>query len=249
MPADVSARFVSDLARVFKSERRALAVVGALRELQVPLPQGGREYFVAAEGLVIFSNLTGTAIRIEKPDHKCEDRLDRINDSQRVLAPLGTASLGFAVIEIVPGYIAEHDPEKSKALQKHLREKEDIEYWDEGVRNTGMLPYYTAEEPDGFAVVGDRLAVRRLRESGVQEGPDVQGMLYGKLRRLFHAGDRGAFWQEALRAKEAGTLIAGWNGAPDSKETQRVRESAMFYERNERKFRGRGPSSAGPAGP
>ena len=221
--------------------KTAIKVLDAFKKMSLPAPQTSSESVQATEGSLVFLNRHGVVIRIEQKNTRNSPSglsSDRINDSAWILKPLASIDLGRAVIEICPGCNRETNSANVAYLCTQLR-IQNIDYWDAGTRNNGLLPIKTPSFPKGIPVVIDRLAVKRLADSikpirqalneVASEAQLAQEILYAPLRRAFDqawpdAQKMEQFWKLCTLYVAEGKLIAGWKASPDPAAT------AMFYE-------------------
>jgi hypothetical protein len=237
-------------------------VLKTLAQLQVPVPKNADAYVKGAAGGLIFRDDYGVVVRAEMlvpriphSDMEAEPDIRRINNNPWILRPLFSFSAMGAVIEIMPGV---HNPRGGeddlvRRLAQNLH-KTGLVFFDDAPSNVGLLPFTTANFPDGVPVVIDRNAVSvegaprtsasirsALEEIGVAENP--QKTLYAPLRAAFTAAfdavradpQAGApLMQEAWRMcrefSGAGRLVAGWHEDRISQHRlQDARKAAISY--------------------
>lgn len=223
--------FFAYLQRRFNS-KTALKTIDVFKNLNLPLPEHGPEFLRGNEGGFVFLNEFAMIIRIEKA-HTVD--AERINDSPWISQPIATIEAGEALIEICPGCLLAAKDENIDYLGKQLG-KEGINFWDQGLRNIGLMPVKTPLFPQGIPVVIDRLACERLKkstesirealtareEAEVRDAMEAQKKLYGELKEAFKgAWSDGAiapdaekmekFWDLCRKRAQEGNLVAGWN--------------------------------------
>ena len=206
--------------------KTAVGVIESFQKMGLPPPQKKEEFLDGTEGGLVFLNKYGLVLRIEKTDtHADGYSVDRIDNSAWIVKPLATINAGAATIEIIPGTHLEKEEKTNKYMIDNLR-KENISFFDSGIRNLGRLPIKTPSFPEGVPVVIDRLAVRKLSDSikpvqqaltqEVLEAVQAQETLYGPLKKAFeNAGMEPQKMQQFFKLCEQnvkeGKLVAGWN--------------------------------------
>lgn len=227
-------------------DETVLAVRSCLHKLQLPVPAGIDEYAGGFEGVMLPLNDYGIFIRIEKSQEDIKAKtFDRIDDSPYVLQPIVRIPAGKMMVELCPGVMPVSSPREVAHLKKALQQ-ERIQFWDSHQANAGRLPVVTPGFPDGFPVVIDRLAVRRLSEgaglakllmgglfSKHKMEDDVQARFYAPVRAAFasawpqdadapDAEKMKAFWQICADQKEQGKLLDGWNHGTHTAQCDRI---------------------------
>lgn len=233
--------FVKELQKHFKQPDTITAVLDTLEKLELPVPLNKAQYVSGCEGALLFLNDAALVIRIEKSEDLVEDQVDRINNSRWVLRPLAEKEAGEAIIEICPGIgLMKHRCDYEEL--KETLDEHDIEFWDDDMRNTGVLPIGSDDFPEGHPVVMDRLAVRHRRcDVATLEKPiaedDPQEILYAGLKQAFQdvwpegndaptAGGMQRFYQACKKAKQDGILCVGWLEHRPNDRTQGFAENA-----------------------
>jgi len=227
----------------------AKKVVDIFGKLQLPLPKKG-EFLEGTEGALVFLNRYGVVLRIEHKKPEFTDNIVRLDNNPLVLRPIASIPAKDAIVEVVPGSHSDGS-EKDSLKVKELLAKANVDYWDDGAHNIGLLPFKTPQFPNGIPVVIDRLAVAKFSERlkpvkvllkalGLKSDP--QEALYGKLTEAFNAAWRkgtaqvdapkmAAFWRQAERSLKAGQLIAGWNEyRKDTYKIAEARREAKKYD-------------------
>lgn len=201
------------------------AILRLMSGLQLPLPQDRSQFMAGTDGCLLFLNRYGVVLRFEMKD----ERTELINESGWVLQPLAAFDLGSAVVEICPACAFEDNRDYYHLVKAELK-KENINFWDTGLRQMGRMPVSTPEFPQGVPVVVDRRAVRKLSGDIAPVKSALQEQLYGPLRRaIAEAREEGGglqpqavarFWALCAEYVAAGKLVAGWNDyapLPDNK--------------------------------
>lgn len=110
--------------------------------------------------------------------------------------------------------------------------------------NTGWLPYKTAEFPDGYPVVIDLGAFRKLSDSvkevkilldgksqeKIPRQDNPHEILYGELKQSFSLvpsdqAKASEFWNKCIEKKEQGYLIPSWK----QKDFRGLRDASALY--------------------
>ena len=205
-------------------EGTAKKVIAAFEQINLPLPKNGDEFLQGTEGGLMFLSKYGLVLRIEDTNtrkSKSGYASDRINDSAFILKPIASIDCGKAVIELCPGTKLEEN-ESNVAFLFHKLQAQNINYWDDKICNSGVLPIKTPSFPNGVPVVIDRLAARRLFSKTkkvkcalVREADHAQEVLYAPLRKAFLEGwqdpsKMGSFWSKCEKYVAKGKLVAGW---------------------------------------
>lgn len=193
----------------------------------LPLPAAGA-IVSSAVGTLIPLDRYGVILRIEHSDNKLAVG-QRVDAHPMVLQPLGQRQLtDGATLEICAGCRMTTREEYSRLLADKLPQT-GVEFWDDGVTNIGLLPFKTAEYPDGVPVVIDRLAVDKLG-AGISSVKDALAVFnlsedlqarYQPLKDAFSAAwpegidvpdGAGAarFFATCETFKARGDLVAGW---------------------------------------
>lgn len=206
------------------------SVISILTKLTVPLPDEVDTFMPVATGVLLFLEPYGMVIRIEPKN------IERFNDSPWVLQPLLTLEAGDALVEVCPACPPATDMKQVTRLKRELK-KENLDYKDSQLVNTGLLPYKTPSFPNGIPVVIDRLAVERLhgKTAFIQsllstlsfpknngQSIDPQEQLYAPLKKNIQDAWQNiqdnadpkkmvSFWQSCKENVTAGILVAGWN--------------------------------------
>ena len=224
--------FVYSLQYKFKDDATTSAVLDAFEKMGVPFPESGHEYMDGTEGMLVFLNLYGIVIRIEKKSDFVTScvKPDRVY-SPWVLQPIASIDAGEAIIEICPGCSLQKDPKKIDDLSVRLYVQK-INLWDDQLSNLGCVPFKTSYFPNGIPVVIDRLAVEELTEDVAMvrfpleksrkmleeslQAEKAQEKLYGPLRQAFDSAwpdtqKMKQFWALCLRYENEEKLVAGWN--------------------------------------
>jgi len=231
----------TDFARYLQSKfdhETARSVLKAFQQVGLPAPEKYEEFFMGKEGVLVFLNQYGIAIRIETIEKEEKYWLLRVNDSPWILQPVASIPAAKAIIEICPGCTVSkgHEPksgeigEEPEFLKSRLGE-EGIDFWDTQIVNTGYLPIATPLFHKGIPVVIDRLAVAKLKEgvsvvknllskaqkiAEAKEVTEATKRFYGPLQQLFSEAWTDAqkmqkFWSLCEKYVQDGKLIAGWN--------------------------------------
>lgn len=197
------------------------------KAMGLPLPDAGA-IVSSAVGTLIPLDQYGVIVRIEHSDSKLAVG-QRVDAHPMVLQPLGQRQLtDGATLEICAGCSMTTREEYSRLLAEKLPQT-GVEFWDDGVTNIGLLPFKTAQYPEGVPVVIDRLAVDKLG-AGIASVKDALAVFnlsedmqarYQPLKDAFAAAwpegapvpdsnAFAAFFAKCDEFKARGDLVAGW---------------------------------------
>ncbi len=207
-------------------QKDADEIASVLRKLQLPLPRHEEHARLGYDGLLLFLNEYGIAVKIENGEKY--SRSIRVNNEPEILKPLAVIRAGDYIIELCPGCeIYTGGGIEMDNIKRTLRKK-GYDFWDCGARNLGYLPVRNLpEDPKGLLLVIDRLSIqfgcgaRDNRLSMLMPKFHPQDLLHGPLVEKFkdawpsrHARVDAAkiaeFWQMCRAFKEEGKLVSGW---------------------------------------
>ncbi len=207
-------------------QKDADEIASVLRKLQLPLPRAEDQARLGYDGLLIFLNEYGIAVKIENGEkYACSVR---INNEPEILKPLASIRAGDYIIELCPGCeIYTGGGIEVDNLKAGLKKK-GYDFWDAGARNLGYLPVKNLpEDPKGFLVIIDRLSIqfgagaRDNRLEILMPKFHPQDVLHGPLIEKFRqawpnrsarvdAEKMAEFWQMCCQFREEGKLVSGW---------------------------------------
>ena len=226
-----STEFTVELSNLF-GYRSMTKIMSGLEKLDVLPPIKEDEFFHGCDGIMIFMEDYGVAVKIEKTESKFGSRVIHPNSLQ----PLFQQAAGKAIIDVIPGINLDRvGIEDVYNLWDELN-KDGVHFRDYARRNMGFIPFQTKEETQGIPATIDSLSVidsalrtslenvifkrplrkkhLELRKSSYLNSP--QEIFYRPLVKAFNESfaDKRKMqetWQLCSRFKNEGKLIDGWN--------------------------------------
>jgi hypothetical protein len=203
--------------------KTAVAVGKVFNELQLPVPDEGEFVEAAEKGYIVPITPYGVNVRLTPVEKRA------VFNSRHILQPLASRPADLLHVDVQPGVATNKNMRDTRRISEKMR-AEGIEYYDSfpPTLNTGWMPYKTDEFPDGFPVVFDPDACRRLNGDAkdvkgivtkTEENP--QDVFYGDLRVKLEdawsaneaepgSGDMTGFWDMCVEKKEEGVLLSSW---------------------------------------
>lgn len=210
------------------AEARALSA--ALERLRLPMPEAHEFIETSDQGYMVFLEPFGATLRL------IADEAFPSFKSDHILQPIGTIALERFRLDIKPGVATAINEDDTDELVDLLR-YENIDYFDNGTANVGWLSYVSRDFPDGYPVVIDIGAVKKLTLGAHYAGKivrykKIQDQLFGDLKSSFsnalHASSASSmtdFWAACKNKADNGFLQASWTW----KEARNIRGVSENY--------------------